>query len=172
MHDSAHCPICRGQPVDGSLTDEEFFAFLQACRDELASKQERFQERIAAAERWHYELADGILSLDAQMYPITVVGTHSAEHQTWLWGWANDSFPPAAREESRRIQALFDRTRFRLFLDEGMPAKSIDAQDITAMAIHELGAIGMFRVPSQAGPTLYLAVHEPAATAAGSTRGS
>ncbi len=162
MHDSSHCPVCRGQPADGSLTDEQFFAFLQACRDELAAKQAQFNVRIAGASRWQCELADGTLAFDGQLFPVTAVGTHSAEQQTWLWAWANDSFPPLAREASRRIQALFDRTGFRVFLDEGMPAKSIDAQDVTAMAIHELGAIGMYRVPSEGGPTLYLAVHEPA----------
>ena len=170
MHDSSQCPICRGQPSEGSLTDEEFFAFLQACRAELTAKQERFQERVARASRWQYELADGTLSLDGEIFPITAVGTHSAEHGTWLWAWANDSFPPQAREASRRIQALYDRTRFQVFLDEGMPAESIDAQDVTAMAIHELGAIGMYRVPRKDGPTLYLAVHEPASSAADSAR--
>ena len=170
MHDSSHFPICRSQPQGGSLTDEQFIEFLRACRDELADKQEQFQERIASSARWQCELGDGTLSLDAETFPVTAVGTHSAEQQTWLWAWANDSFPPQARAASRRIQALYDRTRFHMFLDEGMPAKSIDAQDLTAMAIHELGAIGMFRVPSQDGPTLYLAVHEPALSAASSAR--
>ena len=35
------------------------------------------------------------------------------------------------------------------------------ARDFAAMAVHLLGAIGFFRCPSEDGPTLYLAVHEP-----------
>jgi len=45
MHDSSKCPICRGLPVGGSLSDDEFFVFLAACRDELADKQARFEQR-------------------------------------------------------------------------------------------------------------------------------
>jgi hypothetical protein len=161
MHDSSNCPVCRGQPRDGSLTDEQFFDFVQACRDELAVKQERFLARIADASRWQCELANGTLSFDDESFPVTPVGTHSDEQQTWLWAWANETLPGLARQASRRIQALHDRTGFRVFLDEGTPAKSIDAQDLTALAIHELDAIGLYRVPSEGGPTLYLAVHEP-----------
>ena len=48
MHDSSTCPICRGLPAGGAASsDEEFFAFLAACRDELAEKQDRFQQRFA-----------------------------------------------------------------------------------------------------------------------------
>jgi hypothetical protein len=138
-----------------------FFAFLAACRDELAAKQSRFQERIAGAARWSYEMADGSLTIDAQRFGMTLIGSHSPEHQTWLWAWANEDFPPAAREASRQLQGLHAATGFRVFLDPGAPASAADAQDFTALAVHHLGAIGFFRSPQAGGPTLYLAVHEP-----------
>jgi hypothetical protein len=160
MHDSSKCPICRGLPVGGSMTDEEFFAFLSACRDELADKQARFQQRIRGAARWAYELTDCSLSIGSERFPMTPVGTHSPEYQTWFWAWANEDFPPEAREASRRLRALYDVTGFRVFLDPGIGVSSEDAQDFTALAVHQLSAIGFFRSPSD-GPTLYLAVHEP-----------
>ena len=58
MHDSSTCPICHGLPVDGRMTDAEFFAFLSVCRDELAEKQLRFQQRIAGPGSWWYDLRD------------------------------------------------------------------------------------------------------------------
>jgi hypothetical protein len=141
------------------MSDEEFFAFLTACRDELAEKQVRFQQRIAAAARWSYEMADCSLTIGAERFPMTPIGTHSPESQTWLWAWANEDFPPVAREASRRLQGLHGVTGFRVFLDSGIAASSADAQDFAALAVHQLGAIGFFRAPSD-GPTLYLAVHE------------
>ena len=54
------------------------------------------------------------------------------------------------------------RTGFRVFIDEGIEASSMDAQDFTALAVHQLGAIGFFREASDS-PALYLAVHEPVA---------
>jgi hypothetical protein len=159
MHDSSRCPICRGLPVGGSMSDEEFFAFLAACRDELAAKQACFQQRIAGAARWAYEMADCSLTIGTERFRMTPIGTHSPEYQTWLWAWANEDFPPVAREASRRLQALYGVTGFRVFLDPGIGASSTDAQDFAALAVHQLGALGFFRSPSD-GPTLYLAVHE------------
>ena len=92
-------------------------------------------------------------------FPITAIGTHSAERQTWLWAWANDSCPSAAREASAAIKSLYDLTGFKVFDDIGIDASSGDAQDLSACAIHALGAIGLYRCPSEA--TLYLAVHAP-----------
>jgi len=159
MHDSLTCPTCRGLPIGGSLSDDEFFALLAACRGELADKQLRFQQRIAGAARWSYELADCSLTIGDERFPIVPIGTHSPEYQTWLWAWANEDFPPVAREASRQLQALHAATGFRVFLDPGIGATSADAQDFAALAVHHLGAIGFFRSPSD-GPTLYLAVQE------------
>jgi len=160
MHDSSTCPICGGLPVGGSMSDEEFFTFVAACRDELGERQSRFQQRIAGAPQWSYEMADRSLLIGDTRFPMTPIGSFSPERQSWLWAWANDSFPERAREDSRRIQGLHSLTGFRVFLDPGIGASSNDAQDFVALAVHHLGATGFFRCPSE-GPVLYLAVHEP-----------
>lgn len=144
------------------MSDAEFFAFLDACRDELADKQLRFQQRIAGAGRWTYDLRDCSLTMGSERFGVTPVGTYSHEYQTWLWAWANEEFPEAARTASRQLQSLHTVTGFRVFIDEGIEASSADAQDFTALAVHQLGAIGFFRGASDS-PTLYLAVHEPGA---------
>src|SRR5262249_18378839 len=77
MHDSSTCPICRGLPVGGSMSDDDFFAFLAACRDELAAKQAGFQQRIAGAPRWQYELADGSLTIGGTRFGMTPIGSFS-----------------------------------------------------------------------------------------------
>jgi hypothetical protein len=144
------------------MSDEAFFAFLVACRDELTAKQVSFQRRIADAPRWHYEMADGSLVIGDTCFRMTPIGTFSPEYQSWLWAWANEDFPEVARAASRRIQALHALTGFRVFLDRGIGASAADAQDFAAMAVHQLGAIGFFRCPPDgSGPALYLAVHEP-----------
>ncbi len=158
MHDSSNCPICRGLPVDGSMSDQAFEAFLESCLAELADKQARFNQRIAGESRWAYDLADCSLTVGTQRFRMTPVGTHSPQQQTWLWAWANEDYPAIAREASRQIQALFTVTGFRVFIEPGTDADRFDAQDFTAMAVHQLDAIGFYRLPS-AGPTLFLAVH-------------
>lgn len=159
MPHSSTCPICRALPVDGRMTDEEFFAFLSACREELADKQSRFERRIAGPGRWSYDLRDGSLTVGSERFSVTAVGTYSVEYQTWLWAWANEDFPEAARAASRRLQSLHDVTGFRVFINPGIEASSADAQDFTALSVHHLEAIGFFRGGADS-PILYLAVHE------------
>ena len=79
MHYSSTCPICRGLPVDGSMSDEAFHAFLGDCRDELAVKQADFQKRIAGAPQWHYEMAEASLAFGEMRFGITPIGTYSPE---------------------------------------------------------------------------------------------
>jgi hypothetical protein len=164
MHDSSSCPICRGLPIGGSISDDQFSAFLAACRDELADKQARFQTRIAgAAPRWFYDMADGSLTVGDNRFDMTVIGTFSPTYQSWLWAWANEDFPAVARHASRRIQGLHAVTGFQVFRDPGIGASAEDTQDFVALAVHQLGALGFFRCPPQGpdDPVLYLAVHQP-----------
>ncbi len=162
MHNSSTCPICQGLPAEGSMTDEAFFAFLAACRTELADKQSRFQQRVRSGAAWAYDMADCSLSIGRQRFGMTPIGTYSQQYGSWLWAWTNGDFPPLAREAARRLQSLHTITGFRVFLDEGISASLGDAEDFTALAVHALEAIAFFRSISD-GTTLYLAVHEPSA---------
>ncbi len=159
MHDSSTCPVCRGLPVGGSMSDEEFFTFLATCREELVAKQARLQQQVAEAARWSYDMADGSLTIGNQRFAMTPVGTYSPAYQSWLWSWANEDLPAVARQGSRQLQALHTTTGFRVFIEPGIAASPADAQDFAALAVHQLGAIGFFRVPLD-GPTLYLAVQD------------
>jgi hypothetical protein len=141
------------------MSDDEFLAFLTACRAELAVKQAAFEQRIAGASRWHYELADGSLTVGDMRFGMTPIGSFSPEYRSWLWAWANEGFPEVARATSRQIQGLHAATGFRVFLDPGIGASESDARDFAALAAHQLGAIGIFRCQSE-GPLLYLAVRE------------
>jgi hypothetical protein len=160
MHDSSACPICRGLPIGGSMTDEEFAAFLAACRSELADKQAQFQQRIAGEKTWAYEMADGTLTIGQTCFGMTPIGSFNPERQSWLWGWAHEGYPDLARNSARQIQALYDVTGFQLFRDAGAWGSSDDALDFVALAVHQLDAIGMFRCPATES-VIYLAVHAP-----------
>jgi hypothetical protein len=160
MHDSSRCDICRGKPVGDSLSDAEFSAFLASCRRQSALKQREFAEEVQGASRWDYDMDNQTLSIGSVVYGMTPIGTYSPDHKTWLWAWANDAFPAAAREGSAEIQVLHGTTGFRVFIDPGIPCSAKDADDLVALAVHALDARAFFRCPSN-DPTLFLAVHEP-----------
>lgn len=159
MHDSSNCPVCQGTATSGSMSDQQFFEFLETCRDELETKQAKFTSMLPVDAQWHYDLDTARLRIGNHEFPITAIGTHNDQHQTWLWAWANESFSAAARDASGATKSLYDVTGFKVFAEVGIDASSGDAQDLTACAIHALDAIGFYRCPSDA--TLYLAVHEP-----------
>lgn len=140
------------------MSDEEFFCFLQMCRDQLEARQPKIEEISPLGSAWSFDLAEGTIQFHAGVFPITAIGTHRDEYGTWLWAWANDDFPAVAKSASKRLQALHGVTGVQVFLDPGIAATSKDAQDFAAMAVHCLGAVGMFRVPG--APTLHLAVHD------------
>jgi hypothetical protein len=163
----SQCPIppnarsAVGLPSNGSLSDEQFGAFLLACRDELATKQAEFQQCLRPGDDWSYDMATCTLTIRDVTFPMTPIGTFSPVRQTWLWAWANRSTPPAAAEASKRIQSLFDFTGFSVFIEQGIDASSSDAQDLAALAVHQLEAIGFFLAPVEGGPIRFLAVHHP-----------
>lgn len=106
MHDSSTCPICRGLPAGGSMSDDEFFAFLAACRDEIATRQASFQQRIAGAPRWHSEMADGSLTVGAIVffrYPSDGPVLYLAVHEP---GWQDAE--PGAASDPAGIQSIPD----------------------------------------------------------------
>lgn len=126
MHESSTCPICCGLPVGGSMSDNDFVAFLAACREDLAVKQSGFQQRIAGASRWQYDLSDRSLMIGDTWFRMTPIGTFSTDYQSWLWAWANEDFPEVARAASRRIQELHAVTGFRVFLNPSIRASLAD----------------------------------------------
>jgi hypothetical protein len=54
----------------------------------------------AGAARWFYEMADGSLAIGYTRFGMMPRGTYSAAHQSWLWAWANEEFPPVAKESA------------------------------------------------------------------------
>lgn len=160
MHDSTNCPTCcQGATASGSMSDAEFNSFLESCRFERAQKQSRFEARIYGCSKWSYSMESATISFGDQVFGVTAIGTYCSERKTWLWGWANDTFSSAVRERSRMLQDIFKLTGFKVFVNPGIPGTQSDALDLTAMAVHQLDALGYFQSTID-GLTLYLAVHE------------
>lgn len=139
------------------MSEEQFNAFLEACRVELEQKQTAFFGQFADDVAWSFDIDQGTFSLNEQAFPMTPIGSFSEAHQTWLWAWANDSFPDAARDASRQLQSLYKRTGFRVFADEAIKATADEAEDLATLANHELGAVAEFRYQEN-GLMTYIAV--------------
>jgi hypothetical protein len=45
-------------------------------------------------------MADGSLAIGYTRFGMMPRDTYSAAHQSWLWAWANEEFPPVAKESA------------------------------------------------------------------------
>ena len=159
MHDSTQCPICRRLPARGGVTDRQFDQFVDACQQELAIKQPKFMNMVSTATNWAYDLSGCSITFDDAVYQSIPIGSFSPKRNTWLWGWGNDRFPDSARKAAAAIQDLNKLTRFDVFISPGFPASDAEADDLVALAVHQLDAAGFFRVQSdESGSSLFLAV--------------
>jgi hypothetical protein len=143
--------------------DRRFDELLSRSIDAFRDVQRRFQAEIGAFSRWHYDLASCMLSLKSSTatvdYPIVPIATYVHSAREWLWAWANDSFPTVAREAAESLKALHKQTEYRIFEAPASTVAENDLEELVAIAIHHLGAHGLFR--SRTGDTtLLLAVFE------------
>jgi hypothetical protein len=139
------------------MTDMEFRALLDRCREELAAKQALFTADCISSAPYHYDLNQGVLAVGSERYASSLVGTRSITNGTWLWGWANDSFSDSVRQAASRAKSLYDVTGFRVFIDPGVHASKQDAEDFTALTVHAIDAIGFWRYAGEDNE-MYLAV--------------
>ena len=160
LHDSKNCPTCSESLAAGSMSDAAFEALLTMCRTEIAEKQDGFQRTIAGQSEWFYDLDHSSIHFGPLTFGITVIGSFSEEQQSWLWGWANETFPAHTREQSRQIAELEQITGFKIFSQPGFSASSTDAQDLMCLAVHVLGANAFFRAETE-GTWIYFAVNAP-----------
>lgn len=148
------------------MTDEEFEAFLDTALDELEHKQDQLKATFGLARYprvWFDQPAGTLEFRDAGgtlrvIAPVIPVGSHSRRARTWTWAWAHEILLPALRKSAEPIQKLEAVTGLGAFLKGTVPVEDDEmAWELTALAVHHLGAIGAHKAPGQASD-LYLAI--------------
>ncbi|WP_297571708.1 DUF6882 domain-containing protein [uncultured Deefgea sp.] len=153
-----------------SMTDDEFYAFIDASFAELEQKQAMLSASYSLGSglgRWWFDQANGKLQffdaadqLEVEVEVIEI-GSYSAKNNTWKWAWSNAAGLPALRERSAKIKELATLTGNALFDfdyvfeigDEAM------AWELTAMAVHLLGALGCYKAATtNNGDATFLAI--------------
>jgi hypothetical protein len=150
------------------MTDTEFDAFLETCHAELRQKQDELRSRfeLGVWATWHYDQPTSRLtfhdsnSLQAVEAVVTFLGSFSPSAGTWIWGWANTSLLPAVRQRAAALQALADATGIETFRDKGgMRPDESRAWALAAIGVHQLGALGCYKGPSE-NSSVFLSIDE------------
>ena len=154
-----------------SMTDDEFYAFMDSTFAELEQKQVALSESYGlgnGAGRWWFEQATGKLQffdaadqLEAEADVIDI-GSYSAKANSWKWAWCNETVLPALRERAAKLKELESLTGIALFgLDHVFEiGDEAMAWELTAIAVYFLGALGCYKAPSSVenGPVTFLAI--------------
>lgn len=137
------------------MTDSEFDKFLDNCYEELKKKQAllfRDYNLGNYAEYWYDQTSGSIqfknLGVVELEFIIVPIGSWSSNTNTWMWAWANQSIVEELRENSLQLKELASFTGFDIFKKETFEADESMAHELTSMAVHYLGAMGMYIVPA------------------------
>lgn len=136
----------RGQAGSEAPSWDEQVARSRALLEE---RQQRFVATIASFGHWHYDLDEAVIEFSKSgstiSHRIVVAGSTSASGGTWLWGWANESFPGPAVAGIEAVRAYGKLHDYDLLVSEEWPAREPLVGDVAAVAGDLLGANGYFR---------------------------
>jgi hypothetical protein len=136
------------------MTEQELQQYADRCFSALGGKQKVLQKKYGLTGKDHYELdldnrtlcfeKDGKVT---SCFNCIVIGSLAPVSKNWLWGWANESLNQPMRDKGAALKALYDETGFDLFRTGTFKADSGLAGELSALAVHHLGAEGLYKVP-------------------------
>jgi hypothetical protein len=144
------------------VTHAQFKEFLHTAVHELMALNAECKHEfsIGSWERWNYDADSGTLTFSDEEGPkviadVQVVGTTSTASRSWLWGWANESVPPA-RTAQLALVRKFGEAEFVPILTQPESPDSVDhGWELTGVTAKIIGARGAYRAPRASGGYTY-----------------
>jgi hypothetical protein len=105
----------------------------------MKAQNEAWVTRFAlqrAPYRWDLDTAELIFerAVDRVVADICVVGTVSAAQGTFRWAWANDAFPPAAKQGLELVRRFGETHDLPLLVSPEWPGARADGLEMLAVA--------------------------------------
>jgi len=137
------------------MSKKEYETFLDSCYEELRKKQDVLinEYDMGSFEEFWFDQETKTLQFKTggevklEFY-VVLIGSWSAKSNTWMWAWANESVVDEMRAESSRIKELAVVTGNEIFEMTNFAADEYNAHEFVSMAVHHLGALGMYSAPS------------------------
>jgi hypothetical protein len=142
--------------------DQAFDRLLEVAVAQYAEKQRAMERRLAPFSRWQLDLTACTLHFsgdgrDPEILAVTPIATYIPASNNWLWGWANEQVPEAARQKSSRLKLLTGKTQYRIFETASFNVTAEEIDELCALALKELTGQAVFKAKDSA-PWLFLVI--------------
>lgn len=134
------------------------------CHEALHAKQDALdaQYTLGRHKRWDYdqETASLVFSNDgvpAIVADVEFIGSISTQSNTWRWAWANFNNLPNVRSRIAAVRDFGEEQGYPRLTVPQWAAEEVDGWEMAGIAVHVLGARGVYRVPSDNG-FLFMAI--------------
>lgn len=138
------------------MTAEQFNEFVDKCYEELEVKQEKLFNlyNIGTYDSYWFDQATKTLQFKNNdevglEFNIICIGTWAHQKNTWMWGWANESFTNEIRQDASILRGLKELTGYKVFEELGFECDESMAYELTAMALNYLNALAMYKIPGE-----------------------
>jgi hypothetical protein len=136
----------------------EWDGLVATCHQVVHEKQAALDKKyeISKHKRWDYDQATASLTFSndgvaAVIADVEFIGSYSKSGKTWLWSWANFSLLPSVRTRIEAVAEYGEENGLLHLLVPIYPANEIDSWELAGVAVHLLGAQGVYRAPSENG---------------------
>lgn len=136
----------------------------QALQDKQARLWQQYE--IDKWARWDWFVDSQQLVFSHEDKPrvvctVAFVGTHATSNGSWMWSWANPSFPDEVRDALAPVRRFGEEENFMKLAAGYWRADDDDGWLMTAFVTRLLGGVGGYRTPNDSGHT-YMAILDAA----------
>lgn len=121
-------------------------------------------DRLGDDPEWSLSPKEGRATFDGAPYSLQLLGTRSAETNTWLWAWANEAadVPSKALEAVRKVRNVGRKRSIGELAVESLPLDNFDfdAHTLALIATSVADLPAYFRFPYEGG-ALFAALEVP-----------
>jgi hypothetical protein len=148
-----------------SCLQNEYETYAHDCVHESMEKNKTLfaKYKIDSWPRWNYSLEDATLTFSEDgkakvICDIQAVGTTFGDE--WEWSWGNKNLPLSCKSRMMAVKEFGEEKNWNKLTSLFLPSDDYLGWELTSIAMHLLGGIGVYRCPDRETPDyfMYLAV--------------
>lgn len=141
------------------MNDLEFEIFIETCTKNLKRKQENLTQKYNLGSQNDFlfdqikqeiEFRNGNNSESVKLNA-TVIWSYWVDDELFKWWWSNKNLTEAIQADSKKINKLYDKTKFDIFLQPHFTADTNMVNEIIAMSVEILSADWSYKIPTWYG---------------------